>query len=219
MFPVSDVIPSRAKPVVTVALILLIVGGFVYPWRLGDLELHALVQQWGVVPVEFKWSSLVTSLLLHTGWLHVLANALYLWLFGRSVEDLFGRKRFLALYGSCGTTAALAHVAAHPWSTIPLVGASGAVAGVMGAYLVLFPGSRVLTAFFPIVFFDLIEVPAAFYVGLWFLIQLFTGAGSIAPDAAQGIVTLWPNVVGFSTGALCGLYSRLRTASLRNYWR
>jgi membrane associated rhomboid family serine protease len=219
MFPVSDVIPSRAKPIVTIALIALTVGGFLYGLRLGDFEFHALLGQFGVVPADFAWTSFFTSLLLHTGWLHITANAIYLWLFGSNVEDVFGGRRFLIFYFFCGATAALAHVAAHPWSTMPLVGASGAVAGVMGAYLVLFPGSRVLTAFYTILFLDLIEVPAAFYVGLWFVIQLFTGVGSMAPETAHGTLVLWPNVVGFVAGALCGLYSRFRTASLREYWR
>ena len=219
MFPVSDVIPSRAKPVVTIALIALTVGGFLYGLRLGDFEFHALLGRFGVVPADFAWTSFFTSLLLHTGWLHITANAIYLWLFGSNVEDVFGGRRFLLFYCFCGATAALAHVAAHPWSTMPLVGASGAVAGVMGAYLVLFPGSRVLTAFYTILFLDLIEVPAAFYVGLWFVIQLFTGVGSMAPEIAHGTLVLWPNVVGFVAGALCGLYSRFRTASLREYWR
>jgi membrane associated rhomboid family serine protease len=218
MFPVSDVIPSRAKPVVTVALIFLTVSGFLYGWRLGGLEIEALAQWLGVVPVGFAWSTLLTSLLVHAGWPHVATNALYLWLFGSNVEDLFGRTLFFVCYCLCGTAAALAYVAAHPSSTVPLVGASGAIAGVMGAYLVLFPGSRVLTAFFPIVFFDVIEVPAAFYVGLWFLLQLLAGTGASGPATAQGVVALWPLIVGFSTGALCGLYARFRTAALRNYW-
>lgn len=219
MFPVSDVIPSRAKPVVTIALMALTVSTFLYGLQLSAFDRRALLARFGVVPVEFAWPTLFTSLLLHTGWLHVSANAVSLWLFGGNVEDVFGRKSFLVLYCLCGTMAALAHVAVHPWSTLSLVGASGAVAGLMGAYLVLFPGSRVLTAFFPIVFVDLIEVPAAFYVALWFVIQLFSGVGSVAPEAANGILALWPNVVGFVTGALCGLYSRFRTASLREYWR
>ena len=219
MFPVSDVIPSRATPVVTIALIALTVGGFLYGLRLDDFEFHALLGQFGVVPADFAWTALFTSLLLHAGWLHITANAIYLWLFGSNVEDVFGGRRFLVFYCFCGATAALAHVAAHPWSTMPLVGASGAVAGVMGAYLVLFPGSRVLTAFYTILFLDLIEVPATFYVGLWFVIQLFSAVGSMAPETAHGTVLLWSNVVGFVAGAVCGLYSRFRSAALREYWR
>jgi membrane associated rhomboid family serine protease len=219
MFPVSDVIPSRAKPVATIALIASIIGAFIYESNLFEQELRALIRQFGVVPAAFTWPALACGLFLHISWLHVGANALYLWLFGCNIEDVVGRGRFLIFYLVCGVAAALGHVAAHPLSTLPLVGASGAVAGVLGAYLVMFPGSRVLTAFFPIVLFDLIEVPAAFYVGLWFLLQLFSGLGSIAPEATHGAQALLPNVVGFATGALCGVFSRARGAALKEYWR
>jgi membrane associated rhomboid family serine protease len=218
MFPVSDVIPSRSTPVATISLIALSVGGFLFGLRLSDYEFHAVLGQFGVVPVDFRWPSLFTSLFLHAGWLHITANVLCLWLFGSNVEDVFGRAWFIALFCVCGTTAALAHVAAHPWATAPLVGASGAVAGVMGAYLVLFPGSRVLTTLYGIVFLDLIEVPAAFYVGLWFVLQLFSGVGSYAPEAVHGTSVLWPDAAGFVTGAACGIYCRFGAASLRRYW-
>jgi membrane associated rhomboid family serine protease len=149
---------------------------------------------------------------------HYCKRFLCLWLFGSSVEDVFGRAWFLAFFCLCGTTAALGYVAAHPWSTTPLVGASGAVAGVMGAYLVLFPGSRVLTALYGILFLDLIEVPAAIYVGLWFIVQLFSGVGSYAPETVHGTLVLWPDAAGFATGAVCGMYSRFGAASLTKYW-
>ena len=215
MFPVSDVIPSRSKPLVTLALIAFFFGGFLHGLRLSEFEFHALLGRFGVVPADFAWPSLITSLFIHAGWLHITANAVCLWVFGGNVEDVLGRSWFLAFCFLCGTTAGLAHVAAHPWSMTPLVGASGTVAGVMGAYLVLFPGSRVLTA---LLFLDLIEVPAAFYVGLWFILQLFSGVGSLALEAAHGTLVLWPNAVGFATGALCGMYSRFGAASLRKYW-
>jgi membrane associated rhomboid family serine protease len=219
MFPVSDVIPSRARPVVTIALIALTIGTFFYGGQLSAFELRALLRRFGVVPAEFAWPTLFTGTLLHTGWLPVAANAVYLWLFGSNVEDVIGRTRFVVFYFVLGATAALAYVAAHPSSGVPLVGASGAVAGTMGAYLVLFPGSRVLTAVFAILFLEVIEVPAAFYVGLWFVIQLFSSAECVAAETAQGTLALWPNVVGFVAGGACGLYLRLRTPSLRQYWR
>jgi rhomboid family protein len=217
MFPVCDVIPSRAKPVATIALIASTVGAFIYESHLLDQELRTLIRRCGVVPAEFTWPAIVCGLFLHISWLHVGANALGLWLFGCNIEDVLGRGRFLIFYLVCGGAAALAYVAGHSLSDVPLVGSSGAVAGVMGAYLVLYPGSRVLTAF-AILALDLIEVPAAFYVGLWFIVQLFSGARALAPDAAQGTLVLGPDIVGFVTGALCGLYFRFRTPALREYW-
>jgi membrane associated rhomboid family serine protease len=219
MFPVSDVVPSRAKPVVTLSLIALTVGSFLYALQLSPDEFHTLLGRFGVVPADLAWPSLFTSLFLHAGWLHITANALYLWLFGGNVEDVVGRYWFLALFCLCGTAAALAYIAAHPGSAAPVVGASGAVGGVMGAYLVLFPGSRVLTVLYGVVFLDVVEVPAALYVGLWFILQLFSGVGALATEAAQGTLVLWPNAVGFATGALCATYSRFRTAALQRYWR
>ena len=218
MFPVSDVIPSRSKPVVTIVLLAFSVAGFLFGLLLSSVDFHGLLARFGIVPADFAWPSLVTSLFIHAGWLHITANVVGLWLFGGNVEDVFGRSRFLAFYVLCGATAAVAHLAAHPWSAAPLVGASGALAGVMGAYLVLFPGSRILTVLYGIVFLDLIEVPAAFYIGLWFILQLFSGVGSHAPEAAHGTLVLWPTAVGFATGALCGAYSRFGAASLRKYW-
>jgi membrane associated rhomboid family serine protease len=218
MFPVSDVIPSRTTPLVTFSLIALTVAGFLYQLHLDVPGVRLVVERHGVRPVEFAWPALITSLFLHAGWVHVATNVLYLWLFGANVEDMFGHGRFLLFYVGCGTLASAAFVLASPSSALPLTGASGAMAGVMGAYLVLYPGSRILTATFVLTAVDLIEIPAVFFVGVWVLVQLFNGVGSIGVETAPESSAFWTHVAGFSAGALCGAYSRFGSGAGRRYW-
>jgi membrane associated rhomboid family serine protease len=218
MFPVSDVIPSRTTPFVTVTLIVLNALAFVYELTLDDADLQAVVLSHGVVPAYFSWPSVVTSMFLHGGWLHVLGNMLYLWIFGDNVEDRFGHGRFALFYLGCGAAAALGQVATSPLSLVPMVGASGAIAGVMGAYFVLFPHSRVLTAVFIVFFMDLIEIPAIFFLGIWFLMQFFSGVGSLGTDAAQGGVAFWAHIVGFAVGAVSGVVWRTVERNRQERW-
>lgn len=219
MFPVSDVIPSRTTPVVTIGLIALNTAGFLYELRLDSGDLYAAVQRFGVTPAAFWWPSVLTSLFLHAGWLHFASNMLYLWIFGDNVEGSFGAGKFLIFYVGCGAAAAAAQVALHSSSYVPMLGASGAVAGVMGAYLVLYPHSRVLTAIVAVVYVDLIEIPALFFLGLWCLLQLFSGVGSLGVQVADGASAFRALAAGFVTGALCGAYSRFAAGSLREYWK
>jgi membrane associated rhomboid family serine protease len=219
MFPVADVIPSRTYPTVTVAIIALNALAFLFELTLSDRELQLVVQTYGVVPAAFSWVSVVTSMFLHGGWLHFLGNMLYLWIFGDNVEDRFGHARYLLFYVACGSAAALGQTALQPYSAIPMVGASGAIAGVMGAYFVLFPHSRVITAVFIFFFFDLIEIPAIFFLGIWFLMQFFSGVGSLGSDAAQGGVAFWAHVAGFAVGASSGVVWRgVESARRRRDW-
>jgi membrane associated rhomboid family serine protease len=150
--------------------------------------------------------------------MHFLGNMLYLWIFGDNVEDRFGHGRYLAFYLFCGSAAALGQVVLSPASPIPMIGASGAIAGVMGAYFVLYPRSRVLTAVFLLVFLDLIEIPALFFLGIWFLMQLFSGVGSLGADAMHGGVAFWAHIVGFVIGVVAGLLWRMHEASQPQYW-
>lgn len=219
MFPVSDVIPSRTRPYVTIGLIVLNALAFLYELQLSRPELRFLAQSFGVVPAHFAWPTVLTSAFLHDGWLHLLGNMLYLWIFGDNVEDRLGRAGFLVFYLGCATVAALLQVAIHPFSTVPMIGASGAVAGVMGAYFVLYPRSRVLTAVFVVIFVDLIEIPAIFFLGIWFLMQLFSGVGSLGANAAGGGVAFWAHVGGFVAGLLVGLLWRTAGRPGRAYWR
>jgi membrane associated rhomboid family serine protease len=223
MFPVSDVIPSRTTPFVTMALIALNALAFLYELQLDDRQLQQLVESAGVVPAAFAWPAIVTSMFLHAGWLHVGGNMLYLWIFGDNVEDRLGHARYLFFYLVCGAAAALGQIATNPSSRVPMIGASGAVAGVMGAYFVMYPHSRILTAVFIVFFMDLVEVPAIVFLAIWFVMQLFSGVGSIGVNAADAGVAFWAHVVGFATGAGLGavwrLAEQIRRARERQDWQ
>ena len=213
MFPVSDVIPSRTVPFVTVGLIVLNAIVFLYQVSLGPTELRVFMASYAVIPAWFWWPSLLTSQFLHGGWMHVIWNMVYLWIFGDNVEDRLGHFRYLVFYLCAGAAAGLLQVLFNPFSGIPMVGASGAIAGVMGAYFVLYPQSRVLTAIFVFLFFDLVEIPAVFFLGIWFLMQLLSGVGSLGvSNSAGGGTAFWAHVGGFVVGAAVGFVLRLRGA-------
>lgn len=217
MFPVSDVIPSRTTPWVTISLIVLNAAAFLYQLQLDRPGVQLLWQLFGVVPAAFSWTAVLTSLFLHAGWMHLLGNMLYLWIFGDNVEDTLGHGRFLLFYLACGAAAALGQTAVLPDSRIPMIGASGAIAGVMGAYFLMYPHSRVITVVFLVVFFDVIEVPAIFFLGLWFVKELFTGVGSLGTRSLTGGVAVWAHVAGFAAGAAAGLVWRLGGGARRRY--
>jgi membrane associated rhomboid family serine protease len=219
MIPLRDVIPSRTVPVVTISLIALNALAFLFELSLPAPERRVFLQHYGVVPAHFTWLSVYTSMFLHGGWLHILGNMLYLWIFGDNVEDRLGHARYLVFYLLCGTVGALAQVATSPDSFIPTIGASGAIAGVMGAYFVLYPHSRVLTLIIFIIFFDVVEVPAIFLLGFWFLMQLFSGVGSIATTTGSqtGGVAFWAHVAGFVTG-VAGVFVFRRPERRHSDW-
>lgn len=219
MFPIRSnvAIPLHAKRLTaTVALVLLNVGAFLYETSLPRAGLDALVNALGMIPARetFLWLRdptqlsgwllpILTAMFLHGGWAHLVGNMLFLWVFGRALESRIGSARFAALYLLSGFAAAQFQVLAAPWSQLPMIGASGAVAGVLGAYLVLFPRSSV-TVLFPVVIFPLFfNVPALLFLGFWFLEQLWAGAlWSLSPLAAQaGGVAWWAHVGGFLAGA------------------
>ena len=213
MFPISDVIPSRTRPVVTIALIVLSSAAYFYQVWVDEATGRALVFDHGVVPAALALSDLITGMFLHADILHFGGNMVVLWIFGDNVEDRLGHGPYLAFYLAAGILAALAQVAADPSSQAPMIGASGAIAAVMGAYFMLYPQSRVLTAVFLIVFMDVIEIPALFFLGVWFLLQLAQGA--LHPSAG---IAFWAHAAGFGTGCLVGLWLRSRTKSLERYW-
>ena len=207
MIPLLDVIPSRTTPFVTVLIIVLNAVAFVFELGLSEREFTAFVMAYGLVPLWFDWRSLVTSMFLHADWLHFLMNMLYLWIFGDTVEDRIGHGRFVLFYLLCGACAVFGQVAMNPSSAVPMIGASGAIAGVMGAYFVLFPRSRVLTLVPIFLFIELIEVPAIFFLGVWFLLQLVSGMGAIGATGAG--VAFWAHAAGFGAGiALVFLFRR-----------
>jgi membrane associated rhomboid family serine protease len=203
MIPLRDVIPSRTTPYITITLVVLNALAWLYELSLPSEVLPLFLQVYGVVPADFTAPSLITSMFLHGSWSHIIGNMLYLWIFGDNIEDQLGHGRFLVFYLISGVAAALGQVAMDPTSTLPTIGASGAVAGVMGAYIVLYPHSRVLTLIPLFFYFELIEVPAIFLLGFWFLIQLFS-AGAIAVTANSGGggggVAFMAHVAGFVVG-------------------
>jgi membrane associated rhomboid family serine protease len=175
---------------------------FVYQLSLGAGG-QAFIFAHGLVPNEFSFVTLITSMFLHGGLLHFGGNMLYLWIFGDNVEDRMGHARFIAFYVLCGIAAALAQTFANPDSPVPMVGASGAIAGVMGAYIVMYPRSRIVTLIPIFIFIQLVEVPAVIFLGLWFLLQFISGLGSAAlsPGAdMSGGIAFWAHVAGFVAG-------------------
>jgi membrane associated rhomboid family serine protease len=214
MIPLRDKNPSGTIPLVTVSLIGANVLVFVYQLSLGAALPHFLVRH-GLVPARiFSYGEtpgpnllpmalpFLFSMFFHGGWLHLIGNMWYLWIFGDNVEDRLGHGKFLLFYLLCGFAAALTHVLLNPRSSVPCIGASGAVAGVLGAYLVCFPFARIVTLV-PIFFFiQLIEIPALVLLAFWFVLQFFSGALSIAVTAQTGGggVAWWAHVGGFLSG-------------------
>jgi membrane associated rhomboid family serine protease len=209
VIPLRDTQRSLTAPVVTVALIAVNAMVFLHEIALGPYLEH-FVFAYGLIPRRFvywpgapldplRFLPLLTSMFWHGGWLHLLGNMLYLWIFGDNVEDRLGHLRYLMFYVLAGAAAGLTQVVLNPTSTLPTIGASGAIAGVLGAYLITFPRSRVLTFFPPIWFFQL---PAFAYLVFWFLLQLLEGIGSLGAPADTGGVAVWAHVGGFVAGAL-----------------
>jgi membrane associated rhomboid family serine protease len=201
MIPLRDVIPSRSTPYITVTIITLNAVAWAYELTLPQDVLPIYLQLYGVVPADFSAPTLISSMFLHGSWSHVIGNMWYLWIFGDNIEDRMGHARFVAFYLLCGIVAALGHMAMDPTSTLPTVGASGAIAGVMGAYFVLYPHSRVLTLVPLIIYVEIIELPAVLLLGFWFVMQLFS-AGAIAVTASThgGGIAFVAHVAGFVAG-------------------
>lgn len=222
MIPLRDNIPSSRFPVMTVLLIVINLLIFLYETSLPLPDREALIRTYGLVPRDVLdvWPSLapdvsgsylpmITAMFLHAGWLHVLGNMLFLWVFGDNVEDLVGPWRFLGFFLAAGLVGNLAHALANPASLLPTVGASGAVAGVLGAYMVSFPRARVL-ALVPILFFvTTAEIPAVFFLALWFLLQIASGVLSLGVPTSGG-VAWWAHIGGFVAGAMLIMVLRER---------
>jgi len=211
MIPLRDVIPSRTTPYITVTIIVLNALAWLYEVSLPRNVLPIFLQVYGVVPADFSPPTLISSMFLHGSWSHVIGNMWYLWIFGDNVEDRFGHARFVIFYLLSGIAAALGQMAVDPHSTLPTIGASGAIAGVMGAYFVLYPRSRVLTLIpLFIIIWEIIELPAVVLLGFWFVMQLFS-AGAIAVTAnthGGGGVAFMAHVAGFVVGIAAGFVLR-----------
>src|SRR5690242_18014786 len=159
MFPLRDTQPSYSRPVVTVVIIVINLLVFLREFSLDDYSLNAFIATWGLTPSHFHIQNVLTSMFVHGGWMHVLGNMWFLWIFGDNIEDILGHGKYLVFYLVCGMAAALGQMIIDPFSRVPMVGASGAIAGVMGAYLIKFPRSRILTFAFIFFFIWTFEVP------------------------------------------------------------
>jgi membrane associated rhomboid family serine protease len=249
MIPLRDTIPSSRLPIVTLCLIGVNALVFFAEIGLTPQALNHFFYSWGIVPAcitqgrlplwtirracelypdaPLNFLTLLTSMFIHGGWMHIIGNMWSLWIFGDNVEDRMGRAGFLLFYVLSGLAAGALHVVTNPNSTVPTVGASGAIAGVMGAYLLLFPHATVVTLV-PIFFFlQVIELPAVFFLIFWFLTQLFSGTLSLAAAGAQqaGGVAWWAHIGGFVVGLLWAVPLRRRTGGIRrrrhyddNWW-
>jgi membrane associated rhomboid family serine protease len=208
MIPLRDSIPSLRRPTIGFSIIGLNALIFLMEMAMGP-RLKEFVQIFGFVPRNFllylnrgdlaaSVIPIFSSMFLHGGWLHLIANMWTLYIFGDNVEDTLGHSKFIVLYLASGAIACLAQLLSAPGSTMPMVGASGAIAGVMGAYFSLFPSARVLTLV-PVLFFVIIEIPAYVFLGLWFILQFFAGTFSILGKTHVG-VAFWAHVGGFAAG-------------------
>jgi membrane associated rhomboid family serine protease len=215
MIPLRDVIPSRTTPYITVTIICLNAVAWLFEVSLPHETLNEFLTVYGVVPAYFAWPTLITSMFLHGSWSHVIGNMWYLWIFGDNVEDRLGHGGYIIFYLLCGIVAAFGQIVADPNSMLPTIGASGAIAGIMGAYFVLYPRSRVLTLIPLIIWWEIFELPAIVLLGFWFLMQLVYSVGSIAVTASthgSGGVAFMAHVAGFVFGGLAMLLVRRQPA-------
>jgi len=219
MFPLRDDVPSRQFPLVTVSIVVVNVAVFLLQVLAGPAA-SSIAELFGIVPARIttQWQNplvlltLVSSMYLHGGWAHLIGNMWYLWIFGDNVEDRMGRGRFFIFYTLCGLVAGLLQIVAAPRSTIPMIGASGAIAGVLGAYLLLYPRARVSTLV-PLFFFvRIVWLPAIVVLGSWFVIQLLNGLASLNVVVQTGGVAWWAHIGGFVVGmALLPVFRRRDT--------
>lgn len=217
MFPIKVTQPSYSRPIVTVLLIAVNMMVFFHEVWLDPYSYNNFMRLYSLRPAHFHAENLITHMFLHAGWLHVLGNMLFLWVFGDNVEDVLGHAKYLLFYLLCGVTAGLAQVAIDPGSRIPMVGASGAIAGVMGAYLVKFPRSEVkMFAWFILIF--TFDVPAWAMLIYWFAIQLFSGysaIGEAAQGGSQGGTAFFAHIGGF----IMGIILIFLLGTRQRYWR
>jgi membrane associated rhomboid family serine protease len=216
MIPIRDINPTRRFPLVTVGIIVLNVLVFGFEFLLPVDALEGLVETWGLTPYRLAgleplaFVTVFTSMFLHNGVAHLLGNMLYLWIFGDNIEAAMGSVRFIIFYLLCGVGAALGQTLVSPLSTIPMVGASGAISGIMGGYLLLYPRAEVETLVFLGYFIRLIRLPTTVVLGSWIVMQLFSGVLSLGMQAAGG-VAWFAHIGGFAVGiVLVSLFRRRR---------
>lgn len=221
MFPIRDHNPSERTPFVTYGLMALNTLVFLatLPMFADAAQLRGFLNEWALIPAQIsqgaQFYGILTSMFLHGGWLHLAGNMLFLWIFGDNLEDELGHAPFLGFYLVVGIVAAVAQWLSDPTSTVPTVGASGAIAGVMGGYLLMFPKARVDILFIIVIIFRIIPVPAWLMLGLWFALQLFNG---VTTTTGTGGVAYWEHTGGFVIGLLLMLPHWLRRGGT-GYWQ
>jgi membrane associated rhomboid family serine protease len=208
MIPLRDTIPSSRTPIVNYALVAANALVFMHEASLGAGAEH-FVYAWGLVPNDFAWAKLLTSMFVHGGLLHLIGNMLFLYIFGDNVEDRLGHGRYLAFYLLCGVAAGAAQAVINPSSNVPMVGASGAIAGVAGAYLLFFPRARIVTLVPIFIFLQVVEIPSVIFLVIWFLWQVMSGVATLGHDAKGG-VAFFAHVGGFLAGMILGPVLRER---------
>lgn len=220
MIPLRSTERVYSTTYVTIGLIAVNLLIFLYEIALNPYSQDAFIRHYGLVPDQVHLSNLFTSMFLHGGWLHVLGNMWFLYIYGRNVEDLMGSAKFFFFYIICGVIAAVVHVFFNPFSRVPTVGASGAIAGVMGAYLVKFPRARILTLVPVFVFLTTLEIPAALLLLYWFALQFFSGVGSIGySQVSTGGIAWFAHIGGFLGGmALVFLFGARPRRRPWDYW-
>lgn len=224
MIPLRSSEPHYTRPTVTLIIIAANVLVFLYELSLGmsSYALNRFIMHYGIVPDRLHYSSIITSMFIHGGFLHIAGNMWFLWIFGRGVEDMLGHAKYLFLYFACGIVGALVYIMVSSNSTVPTIGASGAIAGVMGAYLIKFPRAHIVTLVFIFVFITTVDIPAAFLLLYWFAIQFFSGIGSVGySQVSNGDVAWFAHVGGFLAGMALMMLMRssTRTDPWRNNWR
>ena len=210
MIPLRDNLRSRSLPVMTTCLILANCYVFYHELSASEHMLTTMIRQYGLTPIAFieainagsvsvgDYSPLFSNLFLHGGWLHIIGNMWYLWIFGDNVEDWLGRVSFIAFFLLTGLIANVSHILLDPFSTIPVIGASGAISGILGAYLILYPTAKIKTLVPIFIFLQIFEVPAMLFLGLWFFLQLKSGAMA----SAGSNIAWWAHIGGFLAGMI-----------------
>jgi len=230
MIPLKDMSPRRSVPLVTILLIIANVLVFFYQIGLPPRAADAFINTYGLVPARIQLAlmgnphvtmgnalvPLFTCMFLHGGWLHILGNMWFLWIFGGNVEDRLGPLTFLLFYLGCGIASGVTQAIFSWGSRIPSVGASGAISGILGAYIVFFPYARILTLVPLFIIFFTARIPAAIFIGLWFVVQFLSGVGSLGAtgSAASGGVAWWAHIGGFAVGAILAASMKGRTADI-----
>ena len=224
MFPLYDTVRSRTFPLITLTLILANILAFLYELQLDPAALKEFIFTWGLVPTrliskpEITWATFFSSMFLHGGWFHIISNMWVLFIFGDNVEAGMGKIRYLIFYLLSGVAAGLLQSYIQPSSTTPMIGASGAIAGVLGAYLILFPRSRI-ASLVPILFiFTIIEIPAMLFLIFWFVSQLYSGLFAVQGGGGSGIAW-WAHIGGFLFGILMVSFFAIKKRTTYSSWQ